>query len=712
MAFAYYSPATYDHTKVVGSVQTDFPSLVKKTDARLKHTSFGGHVRSRYGYDIKPFTDTDLTAAVSFKLVYYDPQTGTVMMYAKIASLSNAVDGTIYLGYGDPSISTDGSSTAAWNSAFTLALLPRTGITDPLRYASNPVLDRSSQSWHVEQVYDFCVLDDPTDSTKLIMFFSGMAFPAAFGEQAIGRATATKANPYVWTEHTGPVFSKSANGGDWDGASTGIRVGSVIDNMAVDGKFYLYYNDDDGGHAIGLATSTDYGVTWTREVTNPILAPTGAQTRVSGPVVMKLDATHWHMFFAYRTGALTLPGMLYATSPDGIAWTWDGGSEAISRGVVGDPDTFAIELGQLIPPSESGDGYYYFVWEGGYELASLQRQSFCIARSATFPNKGGWTKSLNNNWMTPTRVNGAWDENNYSIPRLYNWNGTWQALINGGDVYPVLETVFSMGIASLGLQTIGDLFTAPSSLDGSAAAKNFSPTGLVPIAFTGKIAASPHFNGTNNYLSCANFTVPVTGTVEFWLKCRADPYLTNMIPLTIGFEGGHPADIFHVNVAGSQADGSDCSISAGWIKDPTDKRASATLGAGIIVQDVWAHVVVTWTNGGTTAVRINKVQKATSAALNATWDTSANTMELGHFASASHFTHCDIDALRFSNVARATDWTDTSYNNENAPNTFWSFGTEEVVPVPPSSGDGGPLQRAPADASPFAVAPFLESAFG
>jgi len=42
-----------------------------------------------------------------------------------------------------------------------------------------------------------------------------------------------------------------------------------------------------------------------------------------------------------------------------------------------------------------------------------------------------------------------------------------------------------------------------------------------------------------------------------------------------------------------------------------------------------------------------------------------------------------IDEVRISNIARDDSWINTSYNNQNEPNTFYSFGSEEVFNNPP-----------------------------
>lgn len=109
-AQAYYSPISINSGQVP-STQTDFPVLVSQTDNRFKTTGNGGHVANSNGYDIRPYSDTALTTALSYELERYNASTGEVIMWVKVGSLSSSTT-PIYLGYGDTGLTTDGSSGA------------------------------------------------------------------------------------------------------------------------------------------------------------------------------------------------------------------------------------------------------------------------------------------------------------------------------------------------------------------------------------------------------------------------------------------------------------------------------------------------------------------------------------------------------------------------------------------------------------------------
>jgi hypothetical protein len=118
MSFGFYTPFPVDHTKCGASDSTDFPVGIIVTDARFKSVGNGGHVQSSSGFDLRPYADTSATTAYTFELVSYDPTTGRIEMWVKVPTLSHTVDTPIYLFYGDAGITTDGSSTSTWNSAY------------------------------------------------------------------------------------------------------------------------------------------------------------------------------------------------------------------------------------------------------------------------------------------------------------------------------------------------------------------------------------------------------------------------------------------------------------------------------------------------------------------------------------------------------------------------------------------------------------------
>lgn len=123
-AFSYYKSVTYASAQAGSSSSTNFPicivldGTVQAADNDLRTVANGGYVQSASGFDIQPFADSALTTAITYQLIQYAPTTGKVQLCFVQQTLSNSVDGTIYLGFGDASITTDGSSSTTWNNGF------------------------------------------------------------------------------------------------------------------------------------------------------------------------------------------------------------------------------------------------------------------------------------------------------------------------------------------------------------------------------------------------------------------------------------------------------------------------------------------------------------------------------------------------------------------------------------------------------------------
>ncbi len=117
-----------------GSPHIDFPFLVNITDTLLRHTANGGHIEHISGYDII-FTLDDFTE-LDHETEKYDPTTGELITWIRIPSLDPSVDQSIYMYYGNSSISSDPSTSDVWNANFLRTLHLET-TDDATGYASH-----------------------------------------------------------------------------------------------------------------------------------------------------------------------------------------------------------------------------------------------------------------------------------------------------------------------------------------------------------------------------------------------------------------------------------------------------------------------------------------------------------------------------------------------------------------------------------------------
>jgi cysteine-rich repeat protein len=131
--FDYTKTITVDRTKVGASgaatTLSNYPVLVSVTDANLKSTANGGHVRSASGYDIvfRSFTPATCGGATvctfAHEVESYDPVNGVLLAWVQVPALntqSAGSDTTFGIYYGNQAIAASTERrTTTWGSTFT-----------------------------------------------------------------------------------------------------------------------------------------------------------------------------------------------------------------------------------------------------------------------------------------------------------------------------------------------------------------------------------------------------------------------------------------------------------------------------------------------------------------------------------------------------------------------------------------------------------------
>jgi len=223
-----------------------------------------------------------------------------------------------------------------------VALLATVVIASPTRASvpmnstprSELVVDRLGHAWQSQQVQEPCILPNPKQPGRLVMFYSGV--PETNRNVAmIGKACADVTDPFTWHEAgENPVFSSGAG---WDRGS--IRLDCVL-YVPEEDAYYIYYSgtvdaiQDRIGLAICPAGEDGYsGITAaniTRYGDQPVLAPAATapfhEEMASQAAVWRewnqADGQwDWFMYYSYRGKDGTLPGLRLATSTDGKNWT-------------------------------------------------------------------------------------------------------------------------------------------------------------------------------------------------------------------------------------------------------------------------------------------------------------------------------------------------------------------------------------------------------
>lgn len=213
--------------------------------------------------------------------------------------------------------------------------------------------------------------------------------------------------------------------------------------------------------------------------------------------------------------------------------------------------------------------------------------------------------------------------------------------------------------------------TTVSTTDSSQSSANFTNTGSTP-ATAGQLGGGASFNGSSQRFSRANYAVPSTGTMSCWWNPGADPTTTNMIAFRICVPGSTYVDMnsYPISSVGY--------LYAGWYGSGSNEKRVIWTESGFN-QGTWYHVVITWTNGGTTTLYVDGSSKGTTSSLNATWDTSGRTGYIGYDENAGLWFVEKIDEYRLSNVAKSAAWVTAERNNQKASQNLLSFGSTTAV---------------------------------
>ncbi len=261
MAQLWYSPISINSAQVP-STQTDFPVLVSVTDARFKDVAHSGHVNRSDGFDIRPYTDTTLgTAITGYELERYTATTGEVVMWVKVSSLSSSTT-PIVLGYGDTSITTDGSSSTTWSNSFvsvfhlkdgtTLSVSDSTGSHNGTNHSATATTGQIDGAAGLvsasSQFISTASFVPPGTAVTYSAWVNGTSFPNAYNATIFQNVTAG-----------------GSSGGGIMVKSTGKLFCFVWTTPGPTGRSY----DGTGSHT--LSTSTWYYLTATWDATNKLI---------------------------------------------------------------------------------------------------------------------------------------------------------------------------------------------------------------------------------------------------------------------------------------------------------------------------------------------------------------------------------------------------------------------------------------------------------
>jgi hypothetical protein len=208
--------------------------------------------------------------------------------------------------------------------------------------------------------------------------------------------------------------------------------------------------------------------------------------------------------------------------------------------------------------------------------------------------------------------------------------------------------------------------TNGSRLDSTAYGNNGTVYGGVNKSSSGKIDGADAFNGANGYVRIPQgFLSTSAVTVELWIK--PSPFSVTSWPKFINTGSTTRKGI----CGGQSALGADK-----WIFGLTWDAGGKTFSTGEFVSGyAWSHLVVTW--NGTYCVSYVNGAKAKEGAISGVPDWTDRPLYLGaNYYGGENF-NGTVDEVRISDRARSANWIVTSYNDQNTPSAFYTFGNEE-----------------------------------
>ena len=297
------------------------------------------------------------------------------------------------------------------------------------------IIKRADAAWESQQVQEPCILPNPKDPARLLMFYSGV--PKSNRDVCfIGKAWAQRSDPFSWHQDgRNPVFSPGKEG--WDRGS--IRLDAVL-YIPEEDAYYIYYSGTTGsiqdrvGLAICPAGPDGYSnirpETIQRYGGQPVLSPEPAapyseEMASQAAVLREWNAKEhhwdWFMYYSYRGKDGILPGIRLATSRDGKGWTRHF-NENDSRG-----------MGQLF---QSLPGAYY-EWHQAFKIGDTYLLSIEVGvfggkrwRPVMAVSKHpatGW-KQIDADALLQTKWIGLYrDDRIYHVatPAMYQIDGRW-----------------------------------------------------------------------------------------------------------------------------------------------------------------------------------------------------------------------------------------------------------------------------------------------
>jgi len=674
-SWGYRKQIVIDRTKVSGSgTLPNFPLLISSTDADLKTTGNGGKVTNSSGYDII-FTSSDGTTKLDHEIERYTASSGEFIGWVRVPVVATANDTTIYIYFGNSSISTSQeNATGVWDSNYLGVWHLKDGTTLNVNDSSSNGNNGSNNSVtattgkldgggnfagspQVITITDTAALRAyPLTESAWIKYVGGAGI--------ISKYPSGSMNGYQIYVSGGTVYGwyfKDSSNYVWDGGS-GVSGGNVNDGA----WHYVVWTVGSGGGTMYVDGNSINSRTWT--------GTPGATTQTTNLSIGLYPTTYYYIGTIDEARVSNT-----ARSADWIKTEYNNQSS---------PSTF-YGLGTTVakPGWRTGDGG---TW-GYRKLLTIDHTK--VSGTGTLPNfpllisstdadlkttaNGGKITNSSGYDIIFTDSDGT-TKLNHEIERYTASSGEFITWVKIPVVYKTTDTFIYMYFGNSSISTsqeningvwdsnykgVWHLKEASGNFSDSTSNANTGTDYVSATGKTGQINSGQAFNnGTSDYINVAGLAwTPTTFTVEWWLYALSTTDYNQQI-LAVNSWG---AFMFHTTANAEVYVGTDV----------TNRFTPTQLPAGTVPISAWAHFVFTY-DGTQGRFYKNGAQLSTAKTMNtpSAW---------GGFNFGGNHTSTingNADEVRVSNIARSADWIATEYNNQNSPATFYGLGDTAAQP--------------------------------
>ena len=736
----YRKVITVDADKVSGSsALTDFPMLFSVTDGDLAFTDFDGNVASSTAGDIV-FTSSDGVTKLSHEIEYYASTTGEIVAWVKIPSLSNSVDTTIYIYYGNAAADDQQDAANVWDSNYMMVqhlsedpsgsapqMLDSTannndGTSSGTMTTSDQVsgkidgsleFDGNSTQDDLITVPNSSVWDNITTAITISAWVNPNSVGALGYRSDIIQRSSGNNDWWFNLQNSGKLsfYADNITGGTYK-QSTSVINENELSYVVVsyddvnDIRFYINGTYINTVAASGSFITTDNLVYFGANHNGPSTVFRGIidELKVSN-IVRSTDwiATEYNnqsspsTFYTYGSvsteAGLAKMGVRVIGETSGLDWYSTGGVWTDRKQITIDHNKVATDVGtenytgfpmlfSVIDADlkDTGNGGSVGQADGGDILFTASDGTTKLSHEIEkYTNTTGELVA----WVNlGSNLSSTTDTTIYVYYGDNDVSDQWDTADGSNDVF---DSNYK------GVWHLPDGSTL-SSLDSTSNNNDGTPSGGT-VAIAGKIdggasTGSYHNNyislGTDSSISVASKT---QYTFEGWIK------FTNTNDSQLFFSQAISGDWWRFALG---LYGTDCGSSqiAFMTRDSStgDTGTRESICGTAPTAGLWYHYAAVYDSvSGAKTLYINGSSSATTGtSVGAFTSTASAGISIGENLDTGYTFGGVADEVRVSATARSADWIKTGYNNQSSPSTFYSYGATQAETRQDSSGNPVP----------------------